>query len=158
MLTLSLEACTLVQQSGESFMVFLFRVTEAVERPVDAGPSRDMLIKQLAWEGLNAPTHNAVAAIGNDDNHKWVVATHNLDPGAGPIAALTASIDILVIECVRGCALFMKGPPNRTCWGCGKPGHLKRTTPQLGPRPNALVVTKVSTVLRIVILKSRKTF
>lgn len=30
-------------------------------------------------------------------------------------------------------------------------------TPQLGPRPDALIVTKVSIGLRIVILKSRKT-
>lgn len=70
--------CNLAQQSGESFPDFLSCTTEAVERPVDAGPARDMFIKQLAWEGLNTPTSNAVGVIRNDDTHKWVVDTHGI--------------------------------------------------------------------------------
>lgn len=53
-----------------------------------------MLFKQLAWECLNAPTRNAVAALrSNDDLHKWVVATRDLDSRAEPVAALTAFLD-----------------------------------------------------------------
>lgn len=73
-------------------MNLLSCVFEAVERQVDAGPTRDMLIKWLAWKGLNTSTFNAVAVVRNDDIHKWVVATHDLDPGVGPTAVLTASI------------------------------------------------------------------
>lgn len=91
-------------------MDFLSCLTEAVERQDNTGPTRHMLIKRLTWEGLNAPIHNVVIAIRNDDIHKQAVATHNLDPGAGHIAALTASIDALVMKCYRGCAVFLKVP------------------------------------------------
>ena len=111
MLTLTIKACipqdpfayhlNLVQQSAESFMDFLSYVTEAVERQVDGGPTRDMLIKQLAWEGLIASTHNFVAALKNDDINKWVVANHDLYPNVDPIAALTVSTDVLVMQCIQ---------------------------------------------------------
>lgn len=39
----------LAHKSGELFTNFLSYLTEAVERLVDAGPTRDMLIKQVAW-------------------------------------------------------------------------------------------------------------
>jgi hypothetical protein len=90
-------------------MDFLFHVTEAVERWIYADPRRDMIIKQLAWEGLHAPTCNATAAVRNDDIHKWVVATCDLDPGAVPISVLTASIDTLVMEHVQRYTLLLKG-------------------------------------------------
>ena len=119
MLTLTIKACipqdpfayhlNLVQQSAESFMDFLPYVTEAVERWIYADPRRDMIIKQLAWEGLHAPTCNATAAVRNDDIHKWVVATCDLDPGAVPISVLTASIDTLVMEHVQRYTLLLKG-------------------------------------------------
>lgn len=82
-------------------MDFLPYVTEAVERQVDGGPTRDMLIKQLAWEGLIASTHNFVAALKNDDINKWVVANHDLYPNVDPIAALTVSTDVLVMQCIQ---------------------------------------------------------
>lgn len=82
-----LKACTpqdpaayfhiLVQQSGESFMDFS-RVTEAVVRQVDAEPVRDMLIQELAQEGLNALNFNAVAALRNDVIHPCPVAPLHL--------------------------------------------------------------------------------
>lgn len=50
---------------------------------MDPGPTREMLIKQLTWEGLNSPTHNAVVAVLDEDTHKWVVATRDLDPNNG---------------------------------------------------------------------------
>lgn len=83
-----------------------------------------MLIKQLAWEGFNVPIHNAVEAIRND-MQKWVVTTHDLDTGVGPIIALTVSIKALVKECV-----YMTHPPhdvhlNHTYWDCGKTDHLR---------------------------------
>ena len=72
------------------------------------------------------PTHSAVAAIRNDDIHKWVVATLGLNPGVGPIAALTASIDALVMEHVQGTFPPPEGLPDHTGWCCGKPDHLRR--------------------------------
>lgn len=69
-------------------------MTEAEERQVDAGLTRDRLIKQLAWELLNAYTPNAVSAVNKDDIHKCVVATH----GMGPIDTMMASIKSLVMD------------------------------------------------------------
>lgn len=53
----------LIQQSRVLFTDFLTKVKEAVEQRVDPGPKREMLIKQLIWEGLNLPTNNSVAVI-----------------------------------------------------------------------------------------------
>jgi hypothetical protein len=84
------------KQSGESFTDFLTRVSEVVKKWVDLGPTQDMFAKQMAWEGLNALTHSVMVAVHNDDFHKWEVATRDLDPWAGPITVLTASLDALV--------------------------------------------------------------
>lgn len=46
-------------------------------------PAREMLIKQSTWQGLNASTHNAVAANSNEDVQKWVIATRDLDLSQG---------------------------------------------------------------------------
>lgn len=105
----------LVQQYGESFIDFLSHVTEAVQRQVHAGPARDMLIKQLIWEGLNVLTHNAGTAVRNDDSHKWVSATHDLDTGSGPTATLTASIEALFMELIQRTLTSPEGPPDCTC-------------------------------------------
>lgn len=84
---LSLRSCTLfnstvyiinlVQQAGETFTYFLALVTEAVERKVENGPTKDMPIEQLTWEGLNTIMHNSVAAVRHDDSHKWGIATRD---------------------------------------------------------------------------------
>lgn len=95
-----------------------------MERLVDAGPTRDMFNKQLAWEGLNVPTRNAVASLRNDDFPKWVVAIHYLDLGVDPIAALTACTDSFTMEHVQKTYSYPEGCPDCMCWGCGKPGHL----------------------------------
>lgn len=52
--------CNVVQQSGESFTDFLSRVTMAVEQRVHPWPTKEMLIKQLTWEGLSVATRNVV--------------------------------------------------------------------------------------------------
>lgn len=93
-----------------------------------------MLIQQLARKGLNNPTLNAVATIRNDNIHKWVIDTRDLDPGAGPIAALTAFTDALVMEHVQRMGPPPEGHPHCTCWGCGKPGHLKQDCPLARPK------------------------
>jgi hypothetical protein len=117
-------------------------VTEAVERQVDAGPTRDRLMKQLTWEGLNAPTQNALASIRNDDIHKWIVTTCEFYPGAGPIASLSPSIDALVMEHVQRTHLLPEGPSDCTCCGYGKSDNLKWDCPSGIPRPDVLIVTK----------------
>lgn len=53
----------LIQQSWELFTDFLACVNEAVEQKVDKGPTREMLIKQLVWEVLNAPTRRAIRVV-----------------------------------------------------------------------------------------------
>lgn len=53
----------LVQQAGETFTYFLALVTEAGERKVENGRTKDMLIEQLTWEGLNTIIHNAMEAV-----------------------------------------------------------------------------------------------
>lgn len=59
---------------------------------VDLGPIREMLVKQLFQEGLNASTCYVAPEARNEDIHKWVLATRDLDHSQGPIAALTTSL------------------------------------------------------------------
>lgn len=96
-------------------------VTGTVERQVNAVPTRDMLIKQLSWEPLNTPTHDAVAGVRNDDIHKCIFATSDLNPGVVPIASLTASINTFVIGHVQRMHPLPERPPYHTCCGYGKP-------------------------------------
>ncbi|XP_029414315.1 uncharacterized protein LOC115068366 [Nannospalax galili] len=98
---------------------------------------------QTTWESLNVPTRNAVAAVCNDDIHKWVLATRYLHPASGPIAALTASLDALLSDrqqsndCSKGA-----NPPHRTCWGYGKLGAI---VPMHVLRPAAQIATRAFT-------------
>lgn len=81
---------------------------------MDTGPTREMLIKQLTWKGLMAPTCNVVAAVRNEDIHKWIIATRDLDPDGGPTAALETSLDALLAD--PQCNLAEKEAPlDRTC-------------------------------------------
>ncbi|KAL6087972.1 hypothetical protein STEG23_022832, partial [Scotinomys teguina] len=86
----------------ELFTDFLAHVNETVERRVNSGPTRDILIKQLTWEELSAQ-------MQNEDIHNWMQATRDLDPSTGLIAVLTASLDVLLTD--KQCAKDTpKGP------------------------------------------------
>ncbi|KAK7800099.1 hypothetical protein U0070_021846 [Myodes glareolus] len=43
------------------------------------GAMQDILIKQLTWEGLNTVTHNVFAPVRNENIHKWVLATSDIE-------------------------------------------------------------------------------
>ena len=58
-----------------TFPNLLTCVYEALELRVDPGCSREMLIKQLVWEGLNAHISNVVTVVYNEDILQWVLAT-----------------------------------------------------------------------------------
>ena len=59
-------------------------------------PTKDILIKQLTWEGLNTITRNVIAPVRNDNIHKWVLAACDIDIQNGLISALTDAINALV--------------------------------------------------------------
>ncbi|XP_008839479.1 zinc finger X-linked protein ZXDB-like [Nannospalax galili] len=120
----------LIQQPGESFTDFLAQVTGVVEWREESGTTQDMLVKYLAWEGLNTPTRSAIAPVCNDDIHKWVLATRGLDPKTGPIKALAVSLEVLLLQ----------GRPTSSdekygCWNCGRTGHLCRDCLNNGAHP-----------------------
>lgn len=73
-----------------------------------------MLIKQMTWEGLDTPTHNGLAAVCNEDIDKWVMATRDLVPHAGTIAALTALLDELLSDWQRSSK--PQTLPDRVLW------------------------------------------
>lgn len=76
----ALKACTpwdpssyfhsLTQQSEDLFIDMFAHVNEVLEQRVDQGPTGEMSIKQLVWEGLNAPACNVVTVVHNEDIHK----------------------------------------------------------------------------------------
>ena len=69
----------LAWQAVRLFPEFLTHVTSAVGKCIPSGPTKDILIKQLTWEGFNTVTHNATACVRNEDKHKWILATHDID-------------------------------------------------------------------------------
>lgn len=101
---------------------------------VDLDPTREMLIKQLIQEGLNASTHYVVAVAQNEDLHKQVLATRDLDHSKGPIVTLTTPLDLLIVD--RQCTNDTpKGSQvGRSCWECGELGHLQCDCPWAKPR------------------------
>lgn len=103
----------------------------AMEEQVDLGPTWETIIKQLTWEGLNAPTHHEIVAVCNEDIHKWVIDTHDLEHQAGPIAAFTASLNALLASKDNDREKSSPAaPPDHSCWGCGQSGHLHRNCPK----------------------------
>lgn len=110
-------------------MNFISHVTEAVERQVDASLTSDMLINSL--DG------NAMTAVRNDNIHKWFVATHDLGP--------SASIDTLVL---------LKSPLIEPIGTAANLVFSDRTVLQIGPKPDILGVTKVSTGIKMLFSKA----
>lgn len=98
-----------------------------------------------------------MAAIRNDDIHKWDVATCDLDSVIGLIASLTASIDTLVMEHVQSVFPPPDGSLIASVGAMANPVTIDGTSPQLNQRTDFPFVTKVSIGIRIAILKSRKT-
>lgn len=118
----------LVQQAGETFTCFLALVTEVGERKVENGQTKDMLIEQLTWEGLNTIIHNAIEAVRQGEHPQMGNHYKRLDSGVSSIAALTTSLDALLVAQHK--IILREGiAPDRTCWGCGETGHLRRNYP-----------------------------
>lgn len=67
----------------EPVIDFLACANEAVEQRMYPGAIREN-VNQFVWEGLNAPIHNAVAVVYNEDIHKWVLAARDLNLSNGP--------------------------------------------------------------------------
>lgn len=138
--------CNLVQQSGESFTDFLARVTMSVEQRIHLGPTREMLIKQLTWEGLNAPTHNVVTGSammiftnGYLSLWAWTPAQVPLLPWQHPLTLLSdrqQSVDH-----------HHHSRRDWSAWGCGKPGHLRRDWCK--PQDDVLNAARASAGLKI---------
>ena len=64
----------------EPFPEILTHITNAVEKCVSSGPNKDILIKQLTWEGLNIITCNVIITpVRNENIHKWVLATSDIE-------------------------------------------------------------------------------
>lgn len=98
-----------------------------------------------------------MATIRNSDIHKWVVVIHDLDTGSSPIAALTVSIDTLVMEHVKRMKSPFERHPMAPVVAIESLVTSDGTVLQLGPRTDVLVVTKLSISLKFAILKNRKT-
>lgn len=60
-------AFTILFNSQGNFLLIFPHVNEAVERRVDLDSTKEMLMKQLVWEGLDAPTCDVVAVIHSED-------------------------------------------------------------------------------------------
>lgn len=74
----------LIPQTMETFADFLTRVTTAIEKHILSGSTKDILVKQLTWEGTNTTTHNAIAPVQNEDIHKWDCLPVMLTQKKGP--------------------------------------------------------------------------
>lgn len=90
-------------------------------------------------------------AIKNDNIHKLVVATYDMNHGVGHISALNACIDAWSWDMYRRCTP-LKGPLITSAVDMSSLVTSEGIASQLGPRPNVLLVTRVSILLRTVIL------
>lgn len=60
----------LVQQPAEPFPKFLTRVTNVIEKHIQFAPTEDILIKQLALEGLITIICYFISPVRNENIHK----------------------------------------------------------------------------------------
>lgn len=86
----------IVHQAAKLFPEYLTHVTSAVKNHIPSGPTTDILIKLLTWEGLSTFNPNVITPVRNKDIHMWVLAFHDIDIQNGPIFALIVSINALV--------------------------------------------------------------
>ena len=74
-----------------------------------------MLIKQLVWEGLNAPTHSIITVFCNEGIQKSVLVIRNLDPINSPITVLPSSLVSLLSDRQRADDIVKGSQVDRFC-------------------------------------------
>ena len=108
----------IIQGPQESFSDFVARMTEAAERIFGESEQAAPLIEQLIYEQATKECRAAIAPRKNKGLQDWLRVCREL---GGPLsnAGLAAAI-------LQSQNRSMGRNDQRTCFNCGKPGHLKK--------------------------------
>ena len=108
----------IIQGPQESFSDFVARMTEAAERIFGESEQAAPLIEQLIYEQATKECRAAIAPRKNKGLQDWLRVCREL---GGPLtnAGLAAAI-------LQSQKRSMGRNDQRTCFNCGKPGHLKK--------------------------------
>ncbi|XP_055554235.1 endogenous retrovirus group K member 5 Gag polyprotein-like [Falco cherrug] len=104
----------ITQESREPYMQFIDRLKQALERQVDNAEARDILLTKLAVENANVDCKRLLKSLPNPNPTlvEMVEACNRISTVDHKFEAMTDAFET------------MRGVGN--CYGCGKPGHLKR--------------------------------
>nr|UVF62128.1 MAG: gag protein [Bat faecal associated retrovirus 1] len=122
------ELAKIVQGPDERYQDFVSRLLQAVGRVVSDGEAGTLLVQQLAFENANT----ACKAILRPYYRKGTLEDYiRLCSDVGPSymqgLALAAALKETTIE---GLVKAQQMKSKLTCFGCGKPGHMKKQCPQ----------------------------
>lgn len=108
---------TITQGPKEPYMQFIDRLKQTLERQIDNGEAREILLLKLAVENANTDCRKLLKSLPNQNPtllemveacNRIGTVDHKYEAMAAAFAAMRPSA----------------GPA--TCYGCGKPGHLKK--------------------------------
>lgn len=108
---------TITQEPRESYMQFIDRLKQALERQIDNVEAREILLLKLAVENANADCKKLLKSLPNPNPSlvEMVEACNRIGTVDHKFEAMAAAF-----AAMRGTT----GPG--VCYGCGKPGHLKK--------------------------------
>ncbi|XP_074424746.1 endogenous retrovirus group K member 7 Gag polyprotein-like [Larus michahellis] len=108
---------SITQEPWEPYMQFIDRLKQALERQIDNTEAREILLLKLAVENANADCKKLLKSLPNPALTlvEMVEACNRIGTVDHKFEAMAAAF-----AAMRG----MSGGGN--CYGCGKPGHIKR--------------------------------
>ncbi|KAM9590718.1 endogenous retrovirus group K member 5 Gag polyprotein-like [Morphnus guianensis] len=121
---------TITQEPRESYMQFIDRLKQALERQIDNAEAREILLLKLAVENANVDCKKLLKSLPNPNPSlvEMVEACNRIGTVDHKFEAMAAAF------------AAMRGPAGPgICYGCGKPGHLKKNcvATNIGTKPQA---------------------
>ncbi|XP_017595458.1 PREDICTED: endogenous retrovirus group K member 113 Gag polyprotein-like [Corvus brachyrhynchos] len=109
---------TIVQGPQEPYMQFIDRLKQALDCQVDNAEAREILLLELAVENANADCKKLLKSLPNQN--PTLIEMVEVCNCVGTIEHLYATMAAALAA--------VRGPPatSGVCFGCGKPGHLKK--------------------------------
>ncbi|KAK4811506.1 hypothetical protein QYF61_011554 [Mycteria americana] len=112
------------QGIAESFMSFIDKLKEAIEKQVENEAAREVLLMKLAVENANVDCKRVLQTLRNPSLVEMMEACQKVGSFEHQAQAMASAFEALRFD-------------NRACFRCGKTGHFKRNCPNVNQIQNS---------------------
>ncbi|KAK4810631.1 LOW QUALITY PROTEIN: hypothetical protein QYF61_007368 [Mycteria americana] len=112
------------QGIAESFMSFIDKLKEAIEKQVENEAAREVLLMKLAVENASVDCKRVLQTLRNPNMVEMMEACQKVGSFEHQAQAMASAFAALRFD-------------NRACFRCGKTGHFKRNCPNINQIPNS---------------------